>query len=59
MSTAKKAMRADTVNTPCDGGSSAGQLFLSMGAKLHPIVKHSAFNRLARTEFAAEQWFAL
>jgi hypothetical protein len=47
MATGKKAMRADAMNIPCDGGSSAGQLFLSLGAKPHPIIEHSALNRLA------------
>jgi hypothetical protein len=59
MTTWKKAMGAMATETPFGGGSSAGQVVVSLGAKLHLSSKHSGLNRLARTEFASEQWFAL
>jgi hypothetical protein len=59
MATGKKAMGAVATETSSDGGNSAGQPFLILGAKFRARVKHSGLNRLARTDFVSEQRFAL
>jgi hypothetical protein len=59
MATWRKSMGAVSTYMPFDSGSSAGQHFWNLGATLQSSVKNSDLNRLARTDFASEQWFAL